>query len=142
MFDITHIHPMVVHFPIALLMVGFLADLASLLFTREKCFSTMGFYLEILGLLAVIVAFGTGYFLTGEMEGEAGHVRDQHELFATLTLITIIVASLVRVVIMYIEKEKTNLKYLFIGLFLLAAVFVGITGYLGGSLVMNYMIGI
>ena len=31
----------------------------------------MGFYLEILGVLAAIVAFGTGYFLTGEVPEEA-----------------------------------------------------------------------
>ena len=142
MFDITHVHPMVVHFPVAIIMVGFLADVASLIFTSEKCLSRMGLYLELLGLLAVIAAFGTGYFFTSEMEGEAGLVRDRHELFATMTLVTIIVACLFRVMIMYMDKEKTNLKYLFIGLFLLAAVFVGITGYLGGSLVMNYMIGI
>lgn len=133
---------MVVHFPIALIMVGFLADLASLIFTKEKCLSRMGFYLEILGLLAALVAFGTGYFLTGEMEGEAGIVRDRHELFATMTLIAIIVASLFRIVIIYQDKEETKLKYLAMALYLFAFVFVGITGYIGGSLVMNYMIGI
>jgi len=142
MFDISHLHPMVVHFPIAIIIVGFLADLGSMVFTKEKCLSRMGFYLEILGMLAAIVAFGTGYFLTSEMEGEAGIVRNHHELFATLTLITIIVACLFRILLVYLNKEETKLKYAAMGLFLLAVVFVGITGYIGGNLVMNYMIGI
>jgi uncharacterized membrane protein len=120
-------------------MVGFLADLASLLFKKEKCLSTMGFYLEVLGVLAAIVAFGTGYFLTGEVPEEAGPLREQHELFATLTLVTIILAAFFRILIVYLKKEETNLKYVAMGIFFLSFVFVGITGYLGGLLVINYM---
>ena len=139
MFDSSHLHQMVVHFPIAIIMVGFLADLASLLFKKEKCLSTMGFYLEVLGVLAAIVAFGTGYFLTGEVPEEAGPLREQHELFATLTLVTIILAAFFRILIVYLKKEETNLKYVAMGIFFLSFVFVGITGYLGGLLVINYM---
>ena len=139
MFDSSHLHPMVVHFPIAIIMVGFLADLASLLFKKEKCLSTMGFYLEVLGVLAAIVAFGTGYFLTGEVPEEAGPLREQHELFATLTLVTIILAAFFRILIVYLKKEETNLKYVAMGIFFFAFVFVGITGFLGGLLVINYM---
>ena len=139
MFDSSHLHPMVVHFPIAIIMVGFLADLASLLFKKEKCLSTMGSYLEVLGVLAAIVAFGTGYFLTGEVPEEAGPLREQHELFATLTLVTIILAAFFRILIVYLKKEETNLKYVAMGIFFLSFVFVGITGYLGGLLVINYM---
>jgi uncharacterized membrane protein len=142
MFDSSHIHPMVVHFPIALIIVGFLADAASLFFTKEKCLSRMGLYLEILGVLAALVAFGSGYFLTAKLEGEAGTVREQHEFFATLTLVTITVACLLRFLLLYLKKEDTMLKYLALGFYLLAFIFVSITGYIGGSLVMNYMIGI
>ncbi|HZX63473.1 MAG TPA: DUF2231 domain-containing protein [Bacteroidales bacterium] len=139
MFDSSHLHPMVVHFPIAIIMVGFLADIASLLFKKEKCLSTMGLYLEVLGVLAAIVAFGTGYFLTGEVPEEAASLREQHELFATLTLVAIILAAFFRILIVYLKKEETNLKYVAMGIFFLAFVFVGITGYLGGALVINYM---
>ncbi|MCX6248873.1 MAG: DUF2231 domain-containing protein [Bacteroidetes bacterium] len=142
MFDLSHSHPMVVHFPIVIIMVGFLADLASLLFSKEKCLSKMGFYLEMLGVLAAIVAFGTGYFLTSSMEGEAGALRERHELFATCTLVTIIIAALFRILLVYLGKEETRLKYAAMGIFFLAFLFVGITGYLGGSLVYEYMVGL
>ncbi|MDP4281545.1 MAG: DUF2231 domain-containing protein [Bacteroidota bacterium] len=142
MFDIYHLHPMVVHFPIAIIFIGFLADILSLFVKKEKCLSKMGYYLEILGMLAAIVAFGSGYFFTMPMEGEAGMIRDKHELFATLTLITIIIATFFRILTVYLKKEDTNLKYLTLFLFFLAFIFVGYTGYLGGSLVFNFMIGI
>jgi uncharacterized membrane protein len=135
MFDISHLHPMVVHFPVAIIIVGFLADLASLIFKKERCLSTMGLYLEMLGILAAIVAFGTGYFLTGDTLEGAGHLGEMHKLFATLTLITIIFAGFFRILIIYLNKGETYLKYVAMGIFFLAFVFVGITGYFGGMVV-------
>jgi uncharacterized membrane protein len=142
MFSTAHLHPMIVHFPIAIIIIGFLADLSSLIFSREKCLSVMGFYLEVVGMLATIAAFLTGYLFTSPMDGEAGIIREQHETFALLTLITIIIASCFRIFIVYRKKEETSLKYLSLGIFFIAFVFVSITGYLGGSLVMDYLIGI
>jgi len=142
MFDTSHLHPMIVHFPIAIIIVGFLADLMSLFITQEKCLSKIGFYLEITGMLAAIAAFGTGYYFTSEMEGEAGILRQNHELFATLTLVSIILATFFRILLVYQKKEEGQLKYVALCLFLLAFIFVGITGYLGGNLVYGYMIGL
>jgi len=130
---------MVVHFPIALIIVGFLADLFSLFIKKEPCLSKIGYYLEILGMLAALVAWGTGYFFTATLEGEAGLLRDKRELFATLTLITIIVATIARIVLVYIGTENTIYKYIPLALFFLAFIFVSITGYLGGTLVIEYL---
>jgi uncharacterized membrane protein len=135
MFDILHPHPMVVHFPIALILVGFLADITSLVFKKEKCLSRMGFYLEILGALGAVVAFGTGHFLTGDTIEGAGHIGEMHELFATLTLVSILLAVFFRILIIYLKKEETRLKYFAMGIFFLAFVFVSITGYFGGMVV-------
>jgi len=110
MFDISHLHPMVVHFPVAIIIVGFLADLASLIFKKERCLSTMGLYLEMLGILAAIVAFGTGYFLTGDTLEGAGHLGEMHKLFATLTLITIIFAGFSGYSSFTLNKGETYLK--------------------------------
>jgi uncharacterized membrane protein len=142
MFDTSHIHPMVVHFPIAIILLGFLFDLSGLFVTKEKCLSKMGLYLEVLGMFAAIAAFGTGYYLTSPMEGEAGILKDQHELFATLTLVSIILATFFRLLLVYQKKEETYLKYVAMSLFLFAFVFVTITGYLGGSLVYGFMVGL
>ena len=142
MFDTSYLHPMIVHFPIAIIMIGFLFDLSSLFITREKCLSRMGLYLEVIGMFSAIAAFGSGYYLTSPMEGEAGVMRDQHQLFATLTLISIILAAFFRLVLVYQKKEESYLKYAAMSLFLLAFVFVIITGHLGGLLVYENMIGL
>jgi uncharacterized membrane protein len=142
MFDLSHLHPMVVHFPVAIIFIGFLFDLSSLFITKEKCLSKTGLYLEVIGMLAAIAAYGTGYFLTSPMEGEAGLLRDKHELFAILTLVSIILATFFRLLIVYQKKEETYLKYAAMSLYMFAFVFVSITGFLGGNLVYTYMVGI
>ena len=142
MFDTSHFHPMVVHFPIAIIFIGFLFDLSSLFITKEKCLSKTGLYLEVIGMFAAIAGFGTGYYLTSPMEGEAGVLREQHQLFATLTLVSIILATFFRLLLVYQKKEETYLKYAAMSLFMFAFVFVMITGYLGGNLVYGYMVGL
>jgi uncharacterized membrane protein len=137
MFEIVHIHRVVIHFPIAIILVGFLADMVSLVFKKEKCLSTMGLYLEVLGVLSAMVAFGTGYFLTGEVIDNSGLDGERHELFASLTLITMVVATFFRILIVYLKKDETRLKYLAMVIFFLAAVFVSITGHFGGMVVVN-----
>ena len=142
MFDTSQFHPMVVHFPIAIIIIGFLFDLSSLFLTKVKCLSTMGLYLEVIGMLGAVAAFGTGYYFTSQMEGEAGILKDQHQLFATLTLVAIILATFFRLLLVYQKKEESYLKYAALSLFLLAFIFVIITGHLGGKLVYEHMIGL
>jgi len=142
MISTSHFHPMLVHFPIAIITIGFLFDLAAMVIKKEPCLSKTGFWLEIIGMASAVFAFGSGYFFTNPMDGEAGIMREKHEFFATFTLITIIVATLFRIAVVYLNKETPKMKYLTLGLFFIAFIFVTITGYLGGSLVVDYMIGL
>ena len=144
MIPVSHFHPLSVHFPIALIVVGFLFDLVSLFYKKEPCLSRAGYFLQVLGMLGAIVAWGTGYFIAGttSMEGEALQARNIHELFATLSLVFIIIATLARIIMVYWKTENTFYKYIPLGLFFASFVFISITGYLGGRLVIDFMIGI
>jgi uncharacterized membrane protein len=142
MIDSSHFHPMAVHFPIALIMVGFVIDLISLSRKHDPCLPKVGYYLMILGMAGALAAWGTGYYFTAPMAGEAGLARDNHELFATLTLVTIILATLFRILITYLKKETTYLRWIVLGMFFLAFLLVIYTGFLGGRLVREFMMGI
>lgn len=142
MIDSSHFHPMTVHFPIALIMIGFIVDLVSLFNKKEPCLSKMGYYLEIFGMIAAIVAFGTGYYFTATLSGEAGVARMEHKLFATFTLVFIILATTFRVLIVYLKKEESYLKWVALSLYLCAFIFVIYTGHLGGMLVEDYLMGL
>jgi uncharacterized membrane protein len=142
MLNSTHFHPMLVHFPIAIITVGFLFDLFSMIIKKDPCLSKTGYWLQIIGMAGAIFAFGSGYFFTSPMEGEAGIMREKHQLYATMTLISIIISTVFRIAITYLQKETAGMRYLSLTLYFVAFVFVSITGYLGGTLVIEYMIGL
>jgi uncharacterized membrane protein len=142
MISTSHFHPMLVHFPIALVVFGYMADLAWIFYKKEVCLSKMGFYLLILGTLCAVVAWLTGTLFTSEMSGSAGEIKDTHELFAWLTLGTLIATSALRILLLVQNKENSSLKWVAFALYGLAAIFVSITGFFGGTLVYNYMLPI
>ena len=139
MFSLTHLHPMVVHFPIALIAIGFLAELASIFFKKEKCLPKISFYLLITGTLAALAAVLAGVFFTSEMSGEAGTVRNTHELLAFITLGLLVITSIIRIPSIVRGKESNSMKWIAFVFYLLAAISVSATGFFGGSLVYNFM---
>jgi len=142
MFNIDHIHPMLVHFPIALITIGFVADFIYIFYKKEHCLSKMGFYLMIIGTLCAIAAYLSGDFFTKELAGEPGNIRETHELFASITMWIMIMGSLMRLWIVYKKKEQSYFKWIVFSLYAIGAISVSITGFYGGSLVFNYMIGL
>ena len=139
MISSSHLHPMLVHFPIALIVVGFIFDIAAILYKKEVCLSAVGFYLLILGTLAALTALTTGALFTSEMTGAAGAVKDTHELFAWITVGNLVVLTAFRILLKIQNKENTSLNWVALALYGLAAISVSITGFYGGTLVYNYM---
>jgi len=139
----AHFHPMMVHFPIALIMVGFLADAIFIFYKKELCFSKTGLYLLILGTLAAIAAFATGHLFTFEpTEGAIVSIFEKHETMALVTIILLFLTSIFRVYAIIKTKEETNLKWVVLLLYFFSAISVSVTGFLGGSMVFDYMMGI
>jgi len=139
MFTTSHLHPMLVHFPIALVAIGFLAEFAFLLFKKEVCLTKMGFYLLIVGMLAACASWLSGGLFTSEMTGAAGQIKQVHALFATITVFLLITTSALRTTILFQKNENSKLKVVAFLLYGLAAISVTVTGFFGGSLVYNYM---
>jgi uncharacterized membrane protein len=143
MFNTAHFHPMIVHFPIALITVGFLAEVVSLFLKSEKCLSKTGFYLMILGALAAIAAWSTGQLFTNEpTQGAILSVFEKHETGAIITMILMITGSVFRIWLLIKKKEESSLKWVAFGLYFLAFVAVTFTGYMGGTMVYNYMMSL
>ncbi len=131
---------MVVHFPIALILVGFLAEVISLFLKSEKCLSRTGFYLLILGTVSAIVAWTTGQLFSVEpTEGDIMAIFDKHETGGLITMILAIAAALFRIYLLVKKKEDTGLKWVAFGIYCLTFVSVSVTGLLGGTMVYNYM---
>lgn len=143
MLNTANFHPIVVHFPIALILVGFLAEVLSLFFKSEKCLSRTGFYLLILGAVSAIVAWSTGQLFTTEpTQGAVTAVFEKHETAALITMLLVITCSLFRIYLVIKKKEDSGLKWIAFGFYFLAFAAVSITGFLGGTMVYDFMMAL
>lgn len=146
MFDLSHIHPMIVHFPIALLIIGFLADITGMLLKKEKkaFFTKVGFLLLVIGTVGVIAAYISGE-AAGEGVTEAGALGDAletHDSAAFLTLWLMIGTALVRIGAVIFNKYKGMVKIAATVLFFLGVLSIARTGYYGGELVFKHAAGV
>jgi len=143
MFDTTHIHPMIVHFPIALLIVGFLFDLLSLILKKEF-FGRAGFYLLILGTIGVIAAYLSGEYAGGGITetGALKQALEIHETAALFSLWIMVGTALVRIALVAFKKYSGMLRWMAFALFLLGVLSIARTGYYGGELVFKHAAGV
>lgn len=143
MFNTAHLHPMIVHFPVALITIGFFAEVISLFFKSEKCLSKTGFYLMILGALSAIAAWSTGQLFTNEpTQGEIVKIFGNHETGALITMILMIIGASFRIWLILKKKEETQLKWIAFTFYFLAFAAVTFTGFMGGTMVYNYMMSL
>lgn len=143
MLDLTHIHPMIVHFPIALLIVGFLADIVGMVIKKDF-FNRAGFYLLILGTLGVIAAYISGD-LAGDGVVEAGALGtalELHESAALISLWLMVGTAFVRIAAVLLNKYNGVIKILAFILFFAGVISIARTGYYGGELVFKHAAGV
>lgn len=142
MFTAPHIHAMVIHFPIALILVGFLSEIIALII-KKPFFAEAAFYLLLLGASGAIVAYISGsYAGDGMTDGILQKPMELHEEAATITLWLAIITALYRVALYYFKYHKTWTIWVGLMLFVALVGSVGRTGYLGGQLVFQHGAGI
>lgn len=130
-----HLHPMLVHFPIALVLVALLADLFSYVYTKNNCPSRAALVLLILGTLGALASVLSGYLFTKPTAGLADVVKELHALYAVVTTVILVITSVLDFYVQVKLQGDSKLKYAVTLLLLLAAVMVSLTGMKGGSIV-------
>lgn len=140
MFSLDHVHPMLVHFPIAFIYAGFLCEFVYLFFKKEPFLYEAGFWLLCVGAVTVAAAYASGALLTKELYGAAGEVQSSHELFAEISTISALVGAAFKIYIKTEKKDEGILKWIAFAIYAFIVVTVGITGYYGGVLVYDYLI--
>ncbi|RJO74291.1 MAG: DUF2231 domain-containing protein [Myxococcales bacterium] len=133
-FDLLgRLHPPIVHFPVAWLLLLALIDAATFLFARP--WTTGGYYLGFLALLSFIPAAVTG-FLRYNALGLAG---DAHELAETHRNIVLTAFALLLVAVILRARKKNRLdgaaRWVYLALVFAATLAVSLGGHLGGKLV-------
>lgn len=138
---LAELHPGLVHFPIAILTVGFLFDVASL-FSSRLPFRQMGATLLVIGVVMAGAAVLTGDQAkdAAEQAGVDKHIIEPHEQSATATLFLFLGLLIARILMRKRASAWLWRGYLVVALF---AVFMLLrTGYLGGKLVFEHGIAV
>ncbi len=142
MISSTHLHAMVVHFPIALLLVGFLFETISF-FYKKDFFRQSAFYLLVLGMLGTVVSYLAGNAAgEGIEEGTLKKAMELHEQAATISLWLTIITALVYAGIYFFKNNRSWLRIIAVVLFTGVIGSIARTGYLGGQLVYKHGAGV
>lgn len=139
------IHPMVVHFTIAILYLAALTGLASVIF-RKTDFFTKGFWLLImLSFLATLAAGAAGIisesYITHYPSGANG-VLHVHKQDAILTGVFVSLALVFQSWKSYRTWATMKASWIAVVAIIVAVVFVSLAGHLGGMAVYHYGVGV
>ena len=124
-YSIENIHPLFIHFPIALLSTGLFFDLLAVLFNREDV-RNAGFWCMLMGIIACLFSNFTGlmFFLTGGSFSDLP--RFSHALLAWSSTLIFILLFWVRIKLDVDFYYSTLKRYIYLSIHILA---VGILFY-------------
>lgn len=131
-----NIHPMLIHFPIALFLTAIAFELFSFV-RKNESFENMASKLFILSAIAFIAAAVTGLFAENSVpHSEQAHaIMQNHKLFQ---LIATGISVLIAVIVFFSKKSLRILKLI---LAIICVGFMTYGSYLGGELVYRFGIG-
>ncbi|MGL2962213.1 DUF2231 domain-containing protein [Flavobacterium sp. RSB2_4_14] len=142
MISSTHLHAMVIHFPIAILIIGFLSELIGLFF-KKTFFNQVAFYLLLVGTIGTIVSYLSGDAAgEGMEEGTLGKAIGMHEEAAIIALWLTIATAVVYIAIFIFKYNQRWAKIMSVILFAAVVGAIARTGYLGGQLVYKHGAGV
>ncbi|HWR43455.1 DUF2231 domain-containing protein [Sporomusa sp.] len=136
-------HPAVIHFPIALLLIGFLFDTVSVILKKDSLRGA-GWWCLLIGVVSMAVAIGSGIYA----ENTAGHNDASHAIMERHKNIEYVAAVLFGLMLVWRSLKRTLLPgtvsqlviYFAIGVLAVGTMAYG--AHLGGRLVYEYGIGV
>lgn len=141
--DFGSLHPLLVHFPIALLIAALLFDLLGW-WRRRDSFTEAALGIQALGVVGVILGVVSGNQAEEAVEHLPGihEVLERHETLGQVLLWVGLGVVALRVFLLWRRQRGTGTKALMVALSLGLAVLVGVTGYYGGRLVYEFGAGV
>ncbi len=140
-----NLHPILVHFPIALLTVYAVIEIARVpAVTKQSWWFPMKAGFAILGALAAVPTFFTGWIQEQGIDGEVPKLLDVHGDFALYTLLCFALLAAAHVVVILKAQAPARLvraaafilrPAVAVPLAVLGLVFVTVTGALGGTMI-------
>ncbi|MEG1562786.1 MAG: DUF2231 domain-containing protein [Bacteroides sp.] len=134
MMNLVHLHPMLVHFPIALALVALLFNLAAYYF-KQEWLNKAAIALTVCAALGALISILSGIFFTKPVAGLAASLKEEHVTYALASTLFLVLSSFIGGKLFLKPSRQTKLHYAFTALLLLAAGCIALTGMKGGSIV-------
>jgi uncharacterized membrane protein len=142
MLTATHLHAMLVHFPIALLLVAFASEIVGLI-TKRQFFREVAIYLLFLGAAGTVASYWVGQNAgAGMEEGSLAEAMELHEQAGTISLILVLLTTVAYGYAFWQKISSKGFQIVCLILFCLSIAAIGRTGYLGGQLVFKHGAGV
>jgi len=138
--DFPSLHPLLVHFPIVLLLLAFLTQLLAL-FVWKKEFSLLTGILLLGGLVGAYLVSTFFHPHTGELSEAAQQVLDLHDRYAEYTIWASGIALLLKAASHFFLKRKLWMEVLVVTAIAGAAWSVSHAGHYGATLVHLHGVG-
>lgn len=136
---LSHIHPIIVHFPIALIIIATCYDLFWVI-TKRRLSPKKGFWLWAIAFISAWIAIGTGP--EHDARGNT-NVFEYHEKLADLATILSFLVVAFRVFFIFKKKEiLRSLLVVYCLLSLISTVAILSVGYFGGKMVYDQGVGV
>lgn len=128
------LHPLVVHFPIVLLILAFIFQVIGL-FNKKNNWDYVTLSLLVAGVLGAYLAGSFFHPHTEELPPDVDAILDRHELFASLTLWSGIAGLLLKTfTLFFIKKRKLVFEIITTIILLFSAISVSVAGHWGAYL--------
>ncbi len=144
---LASIHPKIIHFPIAFLLIYVLLEITGVL-TKKEFFQKSAHLFLFLGVLATVAAVITGNQaadVASKWEDKGAVIPfgliSEHEEYATITLWYFTALLVLRTFYVIKKKFRGYIQYVFILLAIIGAYLVYQTGDNGGKLVFDHGVG-
>jgi len=138
--DFPNLHPMVVHFPIVLLLLAFFSQLAAL-FVYRKPLSWVTLFLLAGGFLGAILASRVFHVHPEGLPASVHDVFEAHEGLAYITLWLSGIALVFKIISHFVFDTKKWAELIVLLVILGAAITVTLTGHLGAEMVYLDQVG-
>jgi len=134
----SHLHPMIVHFPVALFIMALVFELVSLILKNESTHKA-AILMYVTAALMTPLVLRTGIW-EAEKIGLSHPILDQHRNFA---LWTMWISLMSLPILWFLKREMSKYFRIIFLIFLIStATFVSLTGDKGGRMVFEYGVGV
>ena len=135
------LHPLVVHFPIALLLTATVIEIVNLFLKKENV-SRMGTVLVVVGVLSGLVTLVTGdpaERFAFDNWGKGIHdTVELHSLLAGISVILFAIVAVIKLFGKYVKLSKNLIVALVLIFSIAGSITLAITGHLGGKIVYEH----